>query len=53
MKGTENTEIMDHKCKWGICESLGDELQLKETKLFLNAMILHDVKVDEGAKPII
>ena len=30
---------------------LGDELQLKETKLFLNYLILYDVKVDKGAKP--
>ena len=42
---------MDHECKWGICESLRDELQLKETKLFLNYIILYDVKADEGAKP--
>ena len=42
---------MDHERKWGICESLGDELWLKETNLFLDYMILYDVKVDEGEKP--
>ena len=42
---------MDHECKRGICESLGDELQLTETKSFLNTMILYDVKEDEGAEP--
>ena len=44
-------EIKEHECKWEIWESLGDELRLKEMKLFLNYMILYDVKVDEGAKP--
>ena len=42
---------MDHECKCGIYESLRDELRLKETKLFLNYMILYKVKVDDGAKP--
>ena len=42
---------MNYEYKWGICESLGDKLQLKEKKLFLNDLILYHVKLDEGAKP--
>ena len=41
---------MNDECKWEIWESLGDELRLKETKLFKNCMTF-DVKGNEGAKP--
>ena len=40
---------MNHECKWGIFESLGDELHLKEKKLVLN-YVLYGVKREKGAK---
>ena len=44
IKGKKDRDIMDHKCKWGICESLRDKLELNETKLFLNCMALYGWK---------
>ena len=50
IKATENRETIGHEWIWGICKSLADELLLKETKLFLNYVVLFDVKRDKGSK---